>query len=482
MTNPNQRIQGAFGDSFTPNTSYTDRAAAQLYAEQKQREAKQEQMNAALDDEFSKNLAGIRDADIPELTQKYTDWKLANIGAMKQKGGVSPQQQMDLLRKKADMYGVINESKQRKQYEEEVGKGIMSSPDNYEDNAHQELISHRQMPLNLLKQNNLLNYDYSYKGTNTDFGKMLTAAAGQPKQVYQEEKPIDKEGIQTQITPYMFGNTPTQFYDSLVGSLAQRKAGRDAAAIIQKTDPNVIAQVQQKYNQIPAEKWQKMGIKDKQDLTIQPNDTPAIAYAKHEAQLYALNNEPKQGAPVFKTNEAAKLAKEQDFKIKMDAINFDQQKKLKGIELDNAKELERSREENKAKGAQADDLWLDNYLDKVDESADKDKPFLSSPVLGINWKTKGTGKIVANNYLYTQLGKPEEIKLLPDKKYQITYYNYDKDGKPTDIDNTRSGVFSRDDIKLMMGSKAVGKKQLGKEMGNTTPTKTTKNNPLGLDL
>ena len=138
--NPNQRIVGNFGDIFTPNTSATDRAAAQLYAEQKQREAKQQQLNAALDDEFSKNLAGIRDADIPELTQKYTDWKLANMGAMKKIGGISPQQQMDLLKKKADMYGVINESKKQKQWEDENATGARTAPANYEDNVTQHLM------------------------------------------------------------------------------------------------------------------------------------------------------------------------------------------------------------------------------------------------------------------------------------------------------------------------------------------------------
>ena len=480
--NPNQKIAGPYGDVFLVNTAYTDRAAQQLYAEQKQREAKQQQMNAVLDDEFSKNLAGIRDADIPELTSKYTDWKLANMGAMKQKSGITPEQQMELLRKKADMYGVINQSKQERQWEEENGKGLMTNPDRYSDNAHDYLIQRRRTPLSMLDKNK--DNSIYYSGTNTDFSKILTSAAGQPKQVYVDEKPVDKEGIQTQITPYQFGNTPQQFYESIVGSLSQRKAGRDAAAIIANTPPETIMQVQEKYNQIPPEKWQKMGVDKPQDLTIKPDDTPAIIYAKHEAQMYALNNEPKQGMPVFKTNEALKIKKDQDFKLKMDAINFEQQKKLKAIELSNAKELDKEREKNKAKGAEAEDLWLDNYLDKVDESADKDKTFLSVPAIGLNLKTKGSGEVKANNYLYTQLGKPDIIKVLPDKKYQITYYQYDdkgnakvEGGKPV-VDNTRSGTFTRDDVKLMMGSKAVGKKQLGKEM-NAQPTKK---DPLGLGL
>lgn len=471
MTNQNQRIQAPFGDIFLVNTSYTDRAAAQLYAEQKQREAKQQQLNAALDDEFSKNLAGIRDADIPELTQKYTDWKLANIGAMKQKGGISPQQQMDLLKKKSEMYGVINESKQRKQYEEEVGKNLANPnlADAYEDNAHQELISHRQMPLNLLKQNGLLNYDYSYKGTNTDFSKILTAAAGQPKQVYQEEKPVDKEGIQTQITPYMFGNTPTQFYDNLVGSLAQRKAGRDAAAIIKNTDPNVIAQVQDAYNKIPTEKWQKMGIKDKQELTIKPDDTPAIAYAKHEAQLYALNNEPKQGMPKLITNEAARMAKTQA-----------QQKELarfrNSLNKETQEGLIKLRQKVKDTGdAETNNVWVDNYLTTLEKNAKPSSGFLDKT--GLTQLLGGGNKdIVPDPVLYNALNKPDRVIITPKGEYKVTYYNFDKEGKPTGIDESRSGTFTKQQIKLALGYKATGKNQLTEEMS------TENTNPLDLDL
>lgn len=320
--NPNQRIAGAYGDIFTPNTSYTDKAAAQLYAEQKQRETKQEQMNNALDEEFAKNLSGVKDIDIPEVTKAYGDWKLANQQAMKQKNGVPPEQQLDVLRKKADIYKVINASKQQKAYEEDTGKGVMLHPDLYSDEAHDLLIKDRQTPISILKQNGRLAADYSYKGTNTDFAKISAAAAGQSKQVYADEAPVDKEGIQTQITPYHFGNTPLQFYQSFLGSLAQHGAGRDANAIIAQTPPQVISHVQDLYHQIPADKWKKMGVTKPQDLDITPEDTPPQIYAKHEAQLYALNNEPKQGLPVFKVNEAAKLKKQQDFEAQKQREQF----------------------------------------------------------------------------------------------------------------------------------------------------------------
>ncbi len=47
--------------------------------------------------EFSKNLTGIRDVDTYELAKAYGDFKIANKAAMRQKDGVSPKQQMELL-------------------------------------------------------------------------------------------------------------------------------------------------------------------------------------------------------------------------------------------------------------------------------------------------------------------------------------------------------------------------------------------------
>ena len=466
MTNPNQRISPPYGDVFMPNTSYTDRAAAQLYAEQKQREAKQEQMNAALDDEFSKNLAGIRDADIPELTQKYTNWKLANIRAMKQKGGISPQQQMDLLRGKADMYDTINGSKWQKQWEEENAKKPVG---NLIDNAQELLYQHRKTPISILKSNGQYGFNYNYDGQDYS-GKADDLNKSRGDKVTIEDKgmndPDNKFG--KIYNKYQINSAqPERVRDYYIAKMSGDRQARNSYTYdLKNLPPDELTNTHKQFNAIPDSYWDLLGRK-KPDLEYKNTDDNAHVWATYMAQKAALDNIPFKVGERKEINDQLSKEADQNFKVKMDAINFEQQKKLKAIDLSNSKELDKAREENKAKGAQADDLWLDNYLDKVDESADKDKSFLSIPKLGIDWKTKGTGKVVANNYLYTQLGKPDEIKLLPDKKYQITYYNYDKDGKPSGVDDTRSGTFSRDDIKLMMGSKAVGKKQLGKEMGNS---------------
>jgi len=486
MINPNQRVAAPFGDVFFPTTSHTDRLAQQFYVEEKQREAKDAQMQAALDNEFSKNLTGIRDVDTDELAKAYGDFKIANKAAMRQKDGVSPKQQMELLKKKAAMYDIINKSKSQKALEDGVLKGLGGKDRyEYEPTAHETLMISRATPLS--KLGNLYGYDYSYKGTDTDFQGIDKIAIGDKDKVYQNEELVDKDGIQTKITTYKFGNTPLQYYEGYLGALAKNRAGRDAEILISKVPLEVIDETQKQYLQIPIEKWRKMGIDKAQDLTITPNDSKAQIFAKHKAQLYAINNEPKESDIAYRTNEARKMAKEFANKKEMDAINFAQQKQLKAIDLANSKALDRSRAEYKAKGDYADNLWVDNYLDRVEEEVGSKKETNL-----FNRFFNGDNKIInPSNALYDALGKPKEILLTKDKKYIITYerQSVDEEGNVIgyEIDPTRSGTFTRDDIKLSLGVKSVGKKALPSEMNNKNKRQANKkskkdSDPAGLGI
>jgi peptidoglycan hydrolase-like protein with peptidoglycan-binding domain len=314
-----------YGNIFYVQTPSIDRTVAQLQAEQKQREFLRQKQAAALDEEFAKNVANIRDADVDDVTKKYGEWKLANQQLMKQKGGVSPQQQLDLLRKKAEIYKVINASKLGLKEEEDLREGLMRKPDDFDDNAATFLAVRRKTPLTGLAQYkddkgnpvNLADYNtYRYKGTDTDFSKIDREAAGTPKQVYQEEAPMDG-GLQVKITPYMYGSTPLQYYQSYLGSLGKHRAGRDAEALASQIKPEVYTAVQEEYKAIPADTWKRMGVDKPQELVIDAGDSKADRLAKHQAQLYALNNQPKQGTPVFRNNLSA-----------IDAQNFEQQKEM----------------------------------------------------------------------------------------------------------------------------------------------------------
>jgi hypothetical protein len=73
-----QNIPLPYGDAYLVGTPAIDRMSQQLYAEQKQRELIRQKQGAALDEEFAKNVANVRDVDVPEITKRYGEWKTAN--------------------------------------------------------------------------------------------------------------------------------------------------------------------------------------------------------------------------------------------------------------------------------------------------------------------------------------------------------------------------------------------------------------------
>ena len=68
-----------YGDVYTIPTSTVDGIANRLYQEQKIREQQKLQQDKALDDEFAKNVAGVKSADIPDITSAYNEFKQAHI-------------------------------------------------------------------------------------------------------------------------------------------------------------------------------------------------------------------------------------------------------------------------------------------------------------------------------------------------------------------------------------------------------------------
>lgn len=129
------------------------------------------------------------------------------------------------------------------------------------------------------------------------------------------------------------------------------------------------------------------------------------------------------------------------------------------------------REEAKAAGEKANDLWIDAYLDKIKGEAQTGK----------EWTYKFTDGKQVDGYtvpldpvLSKAIGFDDKNKgvlmLTKDGKYIPVFYKTDenynpiqgKDGKYA-VDNTRTNILSQDAIKLALGGKA-GVKQLNKEM------------------
>jgi len=221
-----------FGDIYTIPTSAVDQISAHLYQQQQQKAAEDRQNNKMLDEEFAKNLSGIRDADIPDLTKAYGDYKQAAIGLQKKGQSASTADQFNVLKKKADMYSVMNESKQQKLQEEQAASQVIKNPNNYDDNAHSFLIARRNTPVKQFNQTitdpsgNQKNVDMtdiwgniSYKQGTTDYTAAISKAKGTPAVRGISTSVKSPDGLSTTSTTYKAGNSPMEYLQALQGSV-----------------------------------------------------------------------------------------------------------------------------------------------------------------------------------------------------------------------------------------------------------------------
>ena len=225
--------QRPYGNNFIVETPSLDRMEQRLYAEQKQKEAQQQYNIKQLDDEFSKNVSNIRDADVDDFTSLYNDYKSATQSSIKNKGGTSPQQQMELLRKRANMYKLINESKAEREREEMYGKRYSTKPDDFNDNAPELLIEGRKLPIS--KKRNYIGADgVAIDLTNpqnllwqdkTNWQPILQKAGGTLNRRGESTKVKLPGGLEEEETTYKGLSSPVDYYQSIVGAAMSSPRG-----------------------------------------------------------------------------------------------------------------------------------------------------------------------------------------------------------------------------------------------------------------
>lgn len=240
------RGNAPFGDIFMVNTPNIDQLGQHLYQQELLKKQQQAKDNDLLDNEFSRNLTGIRDADIPDLTKAYGEFKQARMGTLN-KRNISPDEQLDVLRKKANVYDIINQSKTNKDWETAQGKQIMTDKKGlYADDAHQQLISRMRTPVTKIDTNNDSNLLYKY--SMPDLNKELKIAKGDQKEVpiLLGQNPIDKFKDDKEI--YKVGNNPNQFYNSLLQGVVAGNKGRNFTGIVnQKYNDQELEDLRTKY-------------------------------------------------------------------------------------------------------------------------------------------------------------------------------------------------------------------------------------------
>ncbi len=474
----------AYGDIFLAGTPALDRTAALLYQEQKQRQAKAQQENAAADAQMQKEFANVRSADVPDVINAWGKYKTLKKQLLFDKSLQNDpkkyaQVQQQANEALADTHSTINGSKEYKDILKGVNQAHGTHPDNFVDNYGELVSAAQNTPLKQLKTHklgDLSNMDaFMYKGPDQDFSKIFSGAAGQPKQVYSDEAPVDKVGLQTKITPYLFGSTPKQYAESVVGALGTHKAAKAASFLWNHVSQSERDQVNQDFAQIPIEKWKKAGMQAPQDLpTNTGND--AVDFANYQAKKYFIANEPKEGMPQYKTNDAKKFQMETQ-----------RQQQMESIRHANAKDLIDYKKKIDPNDTQLNDTWANTYRDKVFEDAQKE------PLVAISETTQSGKKMYGhrvplNKVLVDALtiGKdaPVRVYVTDDNKILPIYLYYDEKGNPlktpkgSAINEDLSRPISDVQFSVNLGAKNATGKAKTKEIraalsGGTSPSPST---------
>lgn len=467
--------QQAYGDAFLVQTPALDKLSAQLYTEQKQREAKAEQENQQADAAMQKQMGNIRAADVNDYYDTWNKYKTAKQSVLNYKGNDNKEaNRLQQVANEAlsEHWNIINGSKQQKDTEKTLIAAHAAHSDSFDDNFGSLINIAQKTRLKDLqgakmgdKQVDLSNPDtYVYKGTNTDFQKIATAAAGQPKAVYQAEAPVDASGLQTKVTPYLYPNSPAQYLQSYLGALSQHKAGKDAAVAWDAIPQAQKEYVDKAYNDLTPDQWLKRtGSATPQQLIPSNPDNKAEQFAILQAKIHTINNEPKEGAPVFRTNEAKKFQMETDRQVRM-----------KQIEHANAEDLIRFKKSIDPNDTQLNNLWVGKMMDHYDELADSGPSGRSVR----NGKTVYEKNIPIDPILSKSLQKggvsPVSVRKTSDGKYYVAYPELDDKGQPKKdpnsnvwaLDNSLSGPISREQLALSMGAKNVTGKARAKEINS----------------
>ena len=306
--------QQPYGDIFYVQTPTLDRWSQQLYQEQKIRQLKQQQEDAALDATLQKEVSKVRSVDTPEVIQAYHDYKqgrkqlLFNKDLQKDPLAFN-QAQQKVLQDYQRVFTTANKSAEVKEMAKTLGSiGGSDRADDY----GQRLNTLMNTPISQLQNhpvygNELLDVDkYRYGGPNTNWSKIVNEAAGKTNKV-EGATTVLPGGLQTSTPVYEYGNTPAQIKDNILGAMSMHQAGRDAAYTWDHIPEADIEQTIKDFHAIPKEDWQKMGLEEPQDIMPKNPDNKAENLASYFAMKHFIANRPRLVENKLQDNKKAEL-------------------------------------------------------------------------------------------------------------------------------------------------------------------------------
>lgn len=415
-----------YGNDFLVDTPALDRLHQNLYLEQKNRELQRQREVAALDDEYSRNVSQIKDADVDDLTKAYSDYKQSTQQAMKQKGGTSPQQQLELLRKKAAMYKLIQESKAEKENIALLGKAIRSDAKGiYDEKAAARLAARlktptskygtyaeigadgKPVPVDLRDENG-----YLYKLGVSDFSKDFEAARGKDRDLTPDDKVADpKDPLNFVVKQYKGKNSPIEFYNTLLPRIAGSKEQKD---FVLRTEleypPEKAAALEARYKQLTSDPSyrKRYGLKDGDEIPLSSYDSPVARAVRLKAMEHAVNSPIIEKVEKIVPNKSALMDRTENFKKVMQAQGFENAKVIAAIR----NSYSNMNYENRRAAVGGDvDAFIDDQKANANEGnwiTGDERTLKVSPIILESFKDANSGG-------YT----PTEIRLMPDGNYKL---------------------------------------------------------------
>lgn len=291
-----------------------DRAANQLYQEQKQREARgyndYMQGQAALQKEF----ANVRSADVPDVVAAYNDLKKTKQAILfddkvKNDAIALAQKQQEAQLKEAQLRQLIQGSQELKEADKGINARKLSHPDDFDSDKIKEHLYDINLPLReRIKLGKLDSTPYLYKGVDASkLGQWAKESAGTSKAVPIGDEVVADEGYKLEQKHILRGNNPVQYADGMYKRFQTNKGGQAASALLNQMSDVKKQQIISQFNAIPdAEFKSKWGV-DKNELIngVLPDDKTG-QYVLLDAMQYAINNMPKEAESKFRPNEAFK--------------------------------------------------------------------------------------------------------------------------------------------------------------------------------
>lgn len=475
MAAENNPIQGPFGDIVIADTPYTDMVLQRLYQEQKTRQAAQQKEAADLDKMMADDVGKIRSVDQADYIKSYSDYKTLRKKLLFDKTLDNDPYARAFLQNQAtkalsDLKTLATKSAEIKKEDESLIGGRMKNPDMFVDDFYDLYNVRRNTPVKhggkiKLGEEEVDVFDpgtYNYKGTNTDFGKLLKDAGGTPKVVFSEQESVDEQNLQSKITPYKYGNTPAQVKAQLLGSFATHKVGRDVPLELKKISKEQAADIEKKYNEIPEEQLKRMGISERQDLRPTNPDNEADVLSSLMAMRYAVDNAPVADKPSVVTNIGNVEALRQRNRMQMERAR-----------AGNARELATLKQSFKKLNNQEQRQWLDEFVNAAVENA---KSSGAQPYMPKGGGVFDTYEIQLSPTLKKALGNADSYRITPEG--DVMYIEYDrypegddnagkvkvtKDGKRA-VNTDLSGRMSLQEFKALVGKQMLGVKATNEQL------------------